>query len=87
MYEHILSLKNYFLNGDPDSIRAAAKQQPDLFLSLQPYAAVMGVSEKWAEYFTEENIEVPHWFVNPTGNKINPAELNSALLGLLKKIE
>ncbi|MBI9107501.1 MAG: DUF2207 domain-containing protein [Spirochaetales bacterium] len=87
MYEHLLSMKNYFLNADPDSVKKAVKETPDLFLSLLPFAAAMGVSENWAEYFNSEMIDVPSWYITNKAERMNPTELNSGLLGLLKKIE
>jgi len=87
MYEHLLSMKNYFLNADPASIRKDLDEVPDLFLSLLPYAAAMNVSEKWADYFKSDMIEVPQWYTTSAGKKINPVDFNSGILGLLNRIE
>ena len=87
MYEHILSLKNYFLNADPGSVRAEAAEDPEIFMNLQPYAAAIGVSEKWASYFESSTMEIPGWYITEGKGRINPVELNNGLLGLLNKIQ
>lgn len=86
LFEHILSLKNYFLNADPSSVRAELEKNPSLFLTLQPYAAAIGVSEEWAGYFKDTSIETPDWYISSNGSRICPVDLNTALLGLVKKI-
>lgn len=58
----IRGLKNYILVAEKDRIEVVAKETPDLFFDILPYAYVLGVSDEFMKKFEDVVIIQPEWY-------------------------
>lgn len=59
---HIRGLKNYILVAEKDRIAVLAKENPELFFEILPYAYVLGVSDEYMKMFEDVAIVQPEWY-------------------------
>ena len=58
----IWGLKRYIEVAEKDRIEMLAKENPEIFFEILPYAYVLGVSEKYMKKFEDVEILQPSWY-------------------------
>lgn len=65
---HLLGLRDFIETAELDRMQALAKESPQLFYHILPYAYVMGLSDVFARKLKGLALEPPHWYAGAYGN-------------------
>jgi uncharacterized membrane protein len=76
MLNHVLGLREYIDRVDRDRLRYATLEH---FEKLLPFAAAMGLEEKWTEAFEAILVEPPRWYVSHYPGHFHAAYFSSSL--------
>lgn len=64
----ILGLKDFIKRAEMDRIKMLVDENPQYFYSVLPYAYSLGLSEKWAQHFTDVLTPPPTWYQGGSGS-------------------
>lgn len=62
----VFGLRTFILVTEQERIKMLAKENPELFFDVLPYAYVLGISDVWIEKFKTIDIQSPDWYVSDT---------------------
>lgn len=60
----VLGLREFILATEQDRLKVLAKDNPELFYDVLPYAYVLGISDVWIDKFKTIDIQSPDWYVS-----------------------
>lgn len=63
----IFGLRTFILTTEKDRIEVLAKDNPELFFDVLPYAYVLGISDVWIDKFKTIEVQAPEWYVGNVG--------------------
>lgn len=58
----LMGLKKFIKTAEIDQLRMLVDENPEYFYDVLPYAIVFGLSDKWANLFTEISMDQPLWY-------------------------
>lgn len=64
---HLLGFRQFIEFTEKDRIELLAKEDPQMFYNILPYAYVLGVSNIWINKFEKIVIPAPNWYVSNVG--------------------
>ncbi len=62
LYREILGFKEFIEKVEKSRLEKLAKDEPDIFSKVLPYAIAFGIEKKWSKKFENINISPPHWY-------------------------
>ena len=85
----VFGLKNFIIHAEKDRIETLAKENPEIFFDILPFAYVFGISGIWVSKFKEIEIRNPIWYQSDADvigtligvrmlSSINTVQFNSA---------
>ncbi len=85
----ILGLKDFIKRAELDRIKRLVEENPHYFYNVLPFAYSLGLSEKWAENFTEIVTPPPTWYRGNTsyGTHFTPLLFTHSLNNAMRTAE
>ena len=74
----IIGLKTFIEVTEKERLEMLAKENPDLFYNVLPYAYVFGIYETWCKKFEDIVVKMPSWYVSDV-NVLDILIINSIL--------
>lgn len=62
LFGQVLGFKQFISYTEKDRIKMLAKEDPQMFYSVLPYAYVLGVSDEWINKFEGVALNAPSWY-------------------------
>jgi len=62
IFREILGFKEFIKKVEHDRLEKLAKDNPDIFSKILPYAIAFGLEKHWSKKFENINISPPHWY-------------------------
>ena len=62
IYGKVMGFREFIRTAEQDRLKTLCEEDPEYYFNIMPYACVFGMSNKWADKFSNFKIPQPSWY-------------------------